>query len=97
MSLNLPVGSEENHEKPHDNRSAGRDLNPGPPEYDEGLLSIRPQRSVDLSYESSSMNSYPSVTSYWSFILEQAVDAGFVCSVTLEVNMKMGLDTGKGI
>jgi hypothetical protein len=37
---------EENHENPQDRRSLGRDLNPGSPECDAGVLTTRPQRSV---------------------------------------------------
>jgi hypothetical protein len=29
-------------------RSPGRDLNPGPPEYEAGVLTTRPRRSVNL-------------------------------------------------
>jgi hypothetical protein len=32
----------------HDSRSPGRDLNPEPPEYEAGLLTTRPRRSVPL-------------------------------------------------
>jgi hypothetical protein len=33
----LPAGIEQNYEKPLDSRSAGRDLNMGPPEYKAGV------------------------------------------------------------
>jgi hypothetical protein len=38
--------TEENHEKPQGSRSLGRNLNPGPPEYEAGVLTTRPRRSV---------------------------------------------------
>jgi hypothetical protein len=41
LSLHLPGGTEENHEKPQDSRSPGRYLNPGPPEYKAGVLTTR--------------------------------------------------------
>jgi hypothetical protein len=47
LSRNLPGGTEENHEKiSQDIRSPGSDLNPGPPEYEAGVLTTRPRRSV---------------------------------------------------
>jgi hypothetical protein len=43
----LPGGTEGNREKiSHDNRSAGRDLNPRYPKYEAGVLSTRPRLSV---------------------------------------------------
>jgi hypothetical protein len=44
----LPGGTEENHEKTfsHDSQSPGWDLNPGPPEYEAGVLTSRPWHSV---------------------------------------------------
>jgi hypothetical protein len=39
-------GTEENHEKPQYSRSAGRDFNTKPPEYEAGVLTNRPRRSV---------------------------------------------------
>jgi hypothetical protein len=30
----------------HDSRSPGREWNPGPPEYEAGMLATRPRRSV---------------------------------------------------
>jgi hypothetical protein len=38
LSRHLPGRTEENHEKPQDNRSLGRYLNPGPPECEAGAL-----------------------------------------------------------
>jgi hypothetical protein len=35
----------------HDSPSPGRDLNPGPPEYEARVLSTRPQRSVTITNE----------------------------------------------
>jgi hypothetical protein len=43
LSRHSSGGTEENHEKP---RSLGKDLNPGPTEYDAGVLTTRPRRSV---------------------------------------------------
>jgi hypothetical protein len=40
-------GTEETHEKPHDNQSPGRDLNLGPPEYEAGVLTTWPRRLVN--------------------------------------------------
>jgi hypothetical protein len=34
-----------------DSRSPRRDLNPGPPEYEAGMLTTRPQRSVQGTNE----------------------------------------------
>jgi hypothetical protein len=34
-----------------DSRPSGRDLNPGPPEYEAGKLTIRPRRSVAMPCE----------------------------------------------
>jgi hypothetical protein len=43
LSQNLPGQTEESS---LDNRSPGRHLNPGPPEYEAGLLTTRQQRSM---------------------------------------------------
>jgi hypothetical protein len=42
LSQDLPGGTEENHENCRDSR----DLNPGPPEYESGVLTTGPRRSV---------------------------------------------------
>jgi hypothetical protein len=42
ISHPLPGGTEESHKLSQDNRSAGWDLNPGPPEYEAGVLTARP-------------------------------------------------------
>jgi hypothetical protein len=43
----LPGGTEENHENlSQDNRSPGRDLGPGTPEYEAGVLTTLPRRTV---------------------------------------------------
>jgi hypothetical protein len=47
-SCHLPGGTEENHEKLQDNRPSGRDLYPEPPEYEAGVLTKLPRRSVSL-------------------------------------------------
>jgi hypothetical protein len=40
-------GLRKNHEKlSQDSRSPGRDLNPEPPEYEAGVLTTQPRRSV---------------------------------------------------
>jgi hypothetical protein len=44
---NVPGGTEENHEKLSQvRRFPGRDLNPVPPEYEAGVLTTQPRRSV---------------------------------------------------
>jgi hypothetical protein len=52
LSRHLPVGTKEIHKQfSQDNRSPGRDFNPGPPECEAGLLSTRPEiQSVGLSF-----------------------------------------------
>jgi hypothetical protein len=47
LSRHLSGGTEENHEKPHNSRSPGRDSNPGPPEYEAGVLTTRSRLSVE--------------------------------------------------
>jgi hypothetical protein len=43
----LPVGTEENDENlSQDSQSPGRDLNPGPPEYEAEVLTTRSRSSV---------------------------------------------------
>jgi hypothetical protein len=42
LSLYSPGGTDENHEKPQDSRSPGRDFNPKPPEYETGVLTTPP-------------------------------------------------------
>jgi hypothetical protein len=40
LSQPLPVGTEENHKDvSYDSQSLGRNLNPGPPEYEAGMSS----------------------------------------------------------
>jgi hypothetical protein len=47
LSRNLLEGTKENHENlSEDSRFPGRDLNPIPPEYEVGVLTTRPRRSV---------------------------------------------------
>jgi hypothetical protein len=42
LSRNLPEGTEKNHENlSQDRRSPSRDLNPGPAEYETGVLTTR--------------------------------------------------------
>jgi hypothetical protein len=43
---NLPGGTEANHEKSQSSRSPGRDLNRRPDEYEAGVLTTQPRRSV---------------------------------------------------
>jgi hypothetical protein len=43
MAAIIPGGTEENHENLSQNsQSPGRDLNPGPPKYEAGVLTRRP-------------------------------------------------------
>jgi hypothetical protein len=42
----LPVRTGENNELSQDSLSLGRDLNPGPPQYDAGVLTSRPRATV---------------------------------------------------
>jgi hypothetical protein len=45
----LSGGTGENHEQPQSgSRSLGRDLNPGPPEYESGILTSQLRRLVTL-------------------------------------------------
>jgi hypothetical protein len=47
LSQHLLGGTEENHENLNqDSQSPGRDLNPGPPEYEAEMLTTRPLRMV---------------------------------------------------
>lgn len=48
-------GTEENDENPEDKRSSNEDSNPGPPEYESGILPIRPS-SLLLLLRSGSFN-----------------------------------------
>jgi hypothetical protein len=44
LSWHLPGGTEENHENLRQGIwSPGRDMNPGPPEYEAGVLTTRPR------------------------------------------------------
>jgi hypothetical protein len=43
LSQNSPGGTEENHAKPQDTRSVGRDFNQGPPKFKEIVLTSRPR------------------------------------------------------
>jgi hypothetical protein len=44
LPWNLPGGTKENHENlSQDSQSLGRDLNPGPPEYEADVLTDWPQ------------------------------------------------------
>jgi hypothetical protein len=38
LSRHFPLGTEESHEKLKDRRPPDRELNPGPPEYEAGVL-----------------------------------------------------------
>jgi hypothetical protein len=49
LSQNLRGGTEKNHETPYNSRSPGWDLNPGPPEYESGVLTTRPRQLVKQS------------------------------------------------
>jgi hypothetical protein len=51
LSRHLPGGTEENNQKPQDNRSPGQDLNPGTPENEAGVLTTRPRCLVMSWYE----------------------------------------------
>jgi hypothetical protein len=42
----LSDGTRENHEKPQDSRSLGRNLKPRPPKYETGVLNTLLRRSV---------------------------------------------------
>jgi hypothetical protein len=47
LSRHLPGGTEENNENhSRDSWSPGRDINPEPPEYETGMITTRPRRSV---------------------------------------------------
>jgi hypothetical protein len=46
LSRPLLGETEENHEKPQSSLFPGRDLNPGPPEYEEGEPTTQLRRSV---------------------------------------------------
>jgi hypothetical protein len=46
----LPGGTEQDHLTSQDSQSPGRDLNPGPPEYEVGLLATRLRCSVPTLY-----------------------------------------------
>jgi hypothetical protein len=49
LSRHLPGRTEENHENLSQvSRSPVRDLNPGTPEYEAGVLSTRPRLSVEF-------------------------------------------------
>jgi hypothetical protein len=43
LSRHLSEGTDEYHETPQDSRPPGRDLNPGPPEYEAGVLTTLPK------------------------------------------------------
>jgi hypothetical protein len=47
LSRHSPGGTEENHENLNQD-SRGREPNPGPPDYEVGVLTTRPRRSVAL-------------------------------------------------
>jgi hypothetical protein len=51
-----------------DSRSPGRDLNPGPPEYEAGLLTTRPWRSVSIQIVTSLFNCYSGALVSSSFL-----------------------------
>lgn len=51
LPLHFHGGTEETHEKPQNNRSAGRNVNPGPPEHEVGMLTTRLRPSVILRYK----------------------------------------------
>jgi hypothetical protein len=44
----FPGRSEENHVKPHDSRSPGRDLNPEPPKHETGVLTTQSRRQFKI-------------------------------------------------
>jgi hypothetical protein len=51
LSRHLPGRTEENHEQlSQDSRSPSQDLNAGPQEYEAGVVSTRPRRSVIASH-----------------------------------------------
>jgi hypothetical protein len=54
LSRHSPGETEENHNQ--DSWSLGRDLNSGPPEYEAGVLTIRPQLSVNSGTRSMHRN-----------------------------------------
>jgi hypothetical protein len=43
LSRYFSEGTDEYHETPQDSRSLGRELNPGPPEYEAGVLTTLPR------------------------------------------------------
>jgi hypothetical protein len=51
LSRHLLGSSEENRDKSQtDSRSPGRNSNPGPPEFESGMLTNRPRRLVDFAH-----------------------------------------------
>jgi hypothetical protein len=46
LSQHLPGGTEESHERTQNSRFPGRDLNPGSPKHEAGVLITRPRCSV---------------------------------------------------
>jgi hypothetical protein len=50
LAQHFPGGTEENHEHRQYSRSLGGDLKPGPPEYEAGVLTTQPRRSVERCY-----------------------------------------------
>jgi hypothetical protein len=47
LSRHVPRRTKENHNKPQSDRwFPGRDLNPGPPKYETGVLITRPRHSI---------------------------------------------------
>jgi hypothetical protein len=47
----MPGVTEKNHVIRQDSRSTGRNLNPGPPEYEAGVLTTRPRRSMPVKQD----------------------------------------------
>jgi hypothetical protein len=47
QSRHLPEWTGDTRNPRQDSRSSGRDLNPGPPEYELGVVTTRPRRSVN--------------------------------------------------
>jgi K+-transporting ATPase c subunit len=58
LSLYFLGRTKRNHEKHQDGRSQGRDLNPGPPEYEAGVLTTRPRHSAYSGFGGAPQSSY---------------------------------------
>jgi hypothetical protein len=68
LSRNLSGEIEKNHENlSQNNRSPGRDLKPGPPAYEAGVLTSRQRRSVPTKYQP---RNYPMFPTCYNILLK---------------------------